>query len=143
MEGLIRSFLWGQQGSKRIHWVNWDTICQPIEEGGLGIRRLQDTKYILRGKLAWKVMDGSSLWARFIRTKYGMDQRRGEMTPKATSSILWKHIWPHFARLQKLSRWIVQKGDVDFWRDNVRGKVLDKKKEIHDDQGSHPEPSAL
>ncbi|XP_012857145.1 PREDICTED: uncharacterized protein LOC105976424 [Erythranthe guttata] len=71
MERLFRKFLWGKYEGYGINWINWTTICQPKDEGGLGFRSLLDTKKIMAGKLAWRVLEGKTLWARFARAKYG------------------------------------------------------------------------
>ncbi|KAL9680391.1 hypothetical protein QQ045_018270 [Rhodiola kirilowii] len=35
IERLMRNFLWDRSSSARHHWVNWDTIYRPKDEGGL------------------------------------------------------------------------------------------------------------
>lgn len=57
----MKAFIWIQHGHKRLHWVAWDEICTPYNEGGLGIRTLKDTVYGLQGKLAWKVYSGENM----------------------------------------------------------------------------------
>ena len=40
-EGLIRKFWWGQRGDRRkIHWVRWEELCKPKNEGGMGFKDL-------------------------------------------------------------------------------------------------------
>ena len=37
-----RDFLWDSNNSGNgFHWVNWDEVCRPKQEGGLGIRPLR------------------------------------------------------------------------------------------------------
>jgi hypothetical protein len=41
IEKLQRDFLWGGLGDEfKFHLVNWRTICAPIQQGGLGLRRI-------------------------------------------------------------------------------------------------------
>ncbi|KAL4295459.1 hypothetical protein GQ457_12G031020 [Hibiscus cannabinus] len=36
--GMVSNFLWGGASDKRrIHWVSWSLLCQPLENGGLGL----------------------------------------------------------------------------------------------------------
>ena len=51
IERLQRDFLWGCDGEvKRYHLVAWESICRPIESGGLGVRRLITFNRALLGK---------------------------------------------------------------------------------------------
>lgn len=41
IEKMNRRFLWGGNEDKRaLHLVNWDSVCKPVAQGGLGIRRM-------------------------------------------------------------------------------------------------------
>ncbi|XP_043724786.1 uncharacterized protein LOC122671558 [Telopea speciosissima] len=41
--GIFADFLWGNsEWGKRKYWVCWRKICRPLDEGGLGIRLLED-----------------------------------------------------------------------------------------------------
>lgn len=42
------NFLWGGLGEKRcINWVSWDIECLSAENGGLGLRRIDDLSVTL------------------------------------------------------------------------------------------------
>ncbi|KAJ0609001.1 putative RNA-directed DNA polymerase [Helianthus annuus] len=42
LEKLIRRFLWGgSNGASKMHWVSWDQISMPKEDGGIGICKLR------------------------------------------------------------------------------------------------------
>lgn len=126
MEGLIRTFLWSQNGQNRSHWVSWDKISTPTDTGGLGIRKLSETIYGLHGKLAWNIFPGESLLARLLYEKYGLLGIHGQHTFRPNySSRLWKVLYLHFQNLQHMSCWRVGEGSIRFWQTNRIGEILD------------------
>lgn len=100
VEGMIKSFLWSQQGERRAHWVSWKNICTPTCHGGLGIRSLSDTIFGMQGKLA-----GTSLWARIMQQKYGINRCHVPITLHQTDSRLWRKLMQHFQSLLAVATW--------------------------------------
>ena len=47
IERLQRDFLWGDS---RNHLVGWDKVCAPLENGGLGVRKITTLNKALLGK---------------------------------------------------------------------------------------------
>ncbi|CAM8892705.1 unnamed protein product [Rhodiola kirilowii] len=92
LERLMRNFLWDRGTSQRHHWVNWETICTPKDEGGLGLRQLLDVKQCLLSKLAWNFLENKSLWANYARDKY---------LHSSYSSAIWTAIQPYIRRLRR------------------------------------------
>lgn len=123
IERLLRTFLWNQCGQSHVQWVSWNKVARPLQEGGLGIRKFSDTIIGLRGKLAWRIIEGKSLWSRILQRKYGV--LHGGLQPRNASSRLWKALFPHFQHLQQMARWQIGRGDVKIWTDNWSGEVLD------------------
>lgn len=40
---LMFNFFWhDKKGNKKYHWIIWEKICRPKEEGGFGMRRFND-----------------------------------------------------------------------------------------------------
>lgn len=127
----MKAFMWSHQGQKRTHWLSWDEVCKPYQEGGLGLRTLKDTNYGLQGKLAWKVYAGNTLWTKLLRQKYGVNSASGEFTRRQSASALWRQIYPHFQNFYDIGRWTVGQGKISFWRTNWLGKVLDPTNSSH------------
>ena len=69
IEGMCAAFLWS--GSPNTHTkakVAWEDICQPKDEGGLGIRRLTDTSRVFALSLIWRLLTNSgSLWVAWTK----------------------------------------------------------------------------
>ncbi|KAL0294901.1 UNVERIFIED_CONTAM: hypothetical protein Sradi_6862200 [Sesamum radiatum] len=68
IEKRLRSFLW--KGSTGVGYakVSWHQVCQPIEEGCLGIRDLLALNRGLMSQHLWQIISGdrSSLWVDWI-----------------------------------------------------------------------------
>ncbi|KAK0598705.1 hypothetical protein LWI29_037213 [Acer saccharum] len=82
IERIQRSFLWGDEAVKRkVHAVNWDTVCKSKLHGGLGIGRMAVKNKALIAKWVWRFSkEDSSLWRRVIIARYGLDE----------NCLLWK-----------------------------------------------------
>ncbi|CAN1186582.1 Putative ribonuclease H protein At1g65750 [Linum perenne] len=60
----IRVFILGaQNGERKIHLVNWDTVYLPKKLGGLGLRKTKEMNDAYMMKLAWNLLKNSNeLW---------------------------------------------------------------------------------
>lgn len=64
-------FFWGiKDGKPKKKWSAWGNICRLIKEMGLGLRNLEDMQVSLHLKLAWNLLQASSLWVKFLISKY-------------------------------------------------------------------------
>jgi hypothetical protein len=73
IEKLQRDFLWqGKSDKKKFNLVDWNSICKPKEDGGLGFRPLRLMNQALLGKWLWRIGEiSNSLWKRILLAKYG------------------------------------------------------------------------
>ena len=56
--------------------MNWDRICTPIDQGGLGVRDLISFNKVLLGKWMWRFgLEDSKLWRHVLAVKYGVEGR--------------------------------------------------------------------
>ena len=59
-------------------------MCQPKEEGGMGLRKMEQMNKAFIMKLAWGMVQENNLWVQFLKDKY-MRNNMGEDHPVATS----------------------------------------------------------
>ncbi|KAL9659167.1 hypothetical protein QQ045_024031 [Rhodiola kirilowii] len=103
IERMMCNFLWDRGSTTKHHWVTWEAICKPKDEGGLGLRLLSDVKKCLLSKLAWRFMQNKSIWAKFARSKY---------LYSSYTSTIWTALKPYIRRLRRDSCWEIGKGDI-------------------------------
>ncbi|KAK9268862.1 hypothetical protein L1049_000627 [Liquidambar formosana] len=115
LNSIMAKFLWCDKDfDKRRHWVSWDLISLPFEEGGLGVRDFNDISAAFRVKQVWQWLQKDSLWADFVDSKY--------VTGTLNSSQLWKSLLPWVSFTIHHSKYLVGNGEkVDFWRSNWLG----------------------
>ena len=69
IERLQRDFLWGDS---KLHLVGWDKVCAPLQNGGLGVRKLTTFNKALLGKWLWRFgNEETRLWRRVVALKFG------------------------------------------------------------------------
>ena len=74
LEGLDRvnrNFLWGSTDTaKKIHWVGWDKVTKPRDEGGLGLQSAKGRNSAFRAKLNWRFhTEGVAPWNQVLKMK--------------------------------------------------------------------------
>ena len=72
IEMLIRKFWWGKRGGqRRIHWKNWETLCKPKFDRGMGFKDLVRFNKAMLTKQVWRLLtDKTSLFFKVFSTKY-------------------------------------------------------------------------
>ncbi|KAL9663610.1 hypothetical protein QQ045_019001 [Rhodiola kirilowii] len=99
MERLSANFIW----DGKHHWVSWDNIFLPKNEGGLGIINLRGVKEDMLGKVAWRFLLNESCWAKFSRNKY---------LKKSRKPGIWSSVMPLVNSLKRESYWTFGRGDI-------------------------------
>ena len=77
IDRVNRNFLWGSsETTRKIHWVGWQKVTKPKEEGGLGLQKAKGRNTALLAKLNWKFhMEEDALWVRVLKRKYCSNRR--------------------------------------------------------------------
>ncbi|GJZ35590.1 hypothetical protein Tco_0581407 [Tanacetum coccineum] len=93
LESIRSHFFKGHDmSSKKASWVNWNKVIAPKEKGGLGVSSLYALNRGLMFKWVWRfISQGSSLWARVIKTIHGADGNIG-MVRKVGVKSCWANI---------------------------------------------------
>ncbi|XP_027062756.1 uncharacterized protein [Coffea arabica] len=121
IEGWFSNFLWGEsKWGLKCHWIRWQDLCVPREEGGLGFRRLEDVHTAFSIKLWWNFRSLSSLWSSFMKAKY-CAQVHPNLVNHHGGSLVWRRMLTvrHLAELH--IGWIGRSGGLNFWFDNWIG----------------------
>lgn len=93
LDRVNRNFLWGSiDTAKKIHWIGWEKVIRPKEEGGLGLQSAKDRNLALISKLNWRFhTEGEALWVRVLKMKYYSQRRR---IAANVDKLLCSPIWP-------------------------------------------------
>lgn len=98
-----------------MHWISWEQILLPTDEGGLGIRRLSDMVIVFSYKLWWRYRALNSLWARNLHNKYGPTDFLEHIRITGHDNRIWRRLVQIGTEAHQLIRWSLAKGDVSFW----------------------------
>lgn len=119
IESIFANFFWGKSDwGNRKHWVAWVSLCLPVAEGGIGVRSISDVKKAFHLKLCWLLCTSDSVWADFMRCKYGVSKSPIFWSGPQRGSVLWKSLRGYNKLFSGLCGWNIGKGDVSFWFDN-------------------------
>ncbi|VVA37427.1 PREDICTED: reverse mRNAase, partial [Prunus dulcis] len=117
---LVAQFWWNSStGNKKIHWMAWDRLCAPKEEGGLGFRNLHAFNLALLAKQGWRLLQNpNSLITKVLKAKYFPTRSFLETVVSPHASVVWKSLCEARTVIIQGSRWQVGSGDtIGIWED--------------------------
>lgn len=120
LTGAVSRFWWSTKGNNRgLHWVAWDKICVPQEEGGLGFRDSRDFNLALLAKQVWRLLIyPESLLARGMKGRYYRHSNPLNVGKANNPSYGWTSLWTARSVLQaELVRTIGDGADTRVWED--------------------------
>ncbi|GLT58567.1 hypothetical protein SLA2020_314490 [Shorea laevis] len=124
IDRISRNFLWGSVDSQRkIHLVDWNTICKPKAHGGLGFRSTRDANIVAMSKLNWRIhTEKENIWREVLVKKYNINDIH--YTPPSSASPVLKNISKGTPLFISGIKWVPRNGSlVRFWSDHWVGKA--------------------
>ncbi|CAN1123634.1 Putative ribonuclease H protein At1g65750 [Linum perenne] len=117
----IRNFIWGStEGARRIHNVNWQTVCMPKSLGGLGLRSARELNKAFLMKVAWGVFSRpDELWVKVLLTKYMKQSINGWCLKRRSGhSATWRGVLSVWEATLRGLQWSIRDGRrTKFWTD--------------------------
>ncbi|XP_020584790.1 uncharacterized protein LOC110027626 [Phalaenopsis equestris] len=117
LERIFNRFLWAGN-RKQVAWAGWQKVAKPWEAGDLGFKGLHQMQHISLCKLWIKFRQNEYLWAKFMQAKYCKFDHPGEVTRKVGDSRIWIQMLKVREDIEKLLRWELGQGEINFWKDN-------------------------
>ncbi|KAL9224837.1 hypothetical protein vseg_000833 [Gypsophila vaccaria] len=73
--------------------VAWQTVCQPKDEEGIGIKNLELSNVAMIGRLVdWVAEKRDSIWVRWVHANYIKDQDWMDYQPSSSTSWVWRRV---------------------------------------------------
>ena len=129
IESIQRRFLWnGLDDKRKIHWIDWRTVCLSKCKGGLGIGNIRAINQALLAKWVWRFsLETNAFWKQVLCAKYGLNQRDLSLNVSSSNSFspfmnsLWRLLYNSgdFSHIiQSGFRFSLGNGEhINFWTD--------------------------
>ena len=93
-------------------------MCQPKEQGGLGIQNLDIQKKCLLSKWLFKLCNEEGIWQELLRNKYLKDKTLGQVNKKLGDSYFWTSLMGVKDKFLSLGCFSLKDGSqIRFWED--------------------------
>jgi hypothetical protein len=124
IRSLQRNLLWsGHQPNKKWALVNWDKLCLPKSQGGLGLRDPGKLNQVMGAKIWWRwLKNPTAAWAQLWKQKYAPhipEDQAIRLNNHIQGSNIWNTAWQNRTLVQHHAFWEVRDGgSALFWTDS-------------------------
>ena len=109
---------------KKYRLAKWDIMCQPKDQGGLGIHSLELKNIALLSKWLYRLLTTNGTWQQLIRNKYIGTKPLVQVQWKNGDSHFWASLMKTKQEFLKFGTFIVKDGSqVRFWEDRWLGNI--------------------
>ncbi|XP_074300959.1 uncharacterized protein LOC141632299 [Silene latifolia] len=93
IEKIVRQFLWGSDGKRRLVFFSWSKVCRSRMQGGFDIREVLGWNKTLLLKIFWSYNHScTSIWLQWSR-EYIFKQASGwDLVAATCSSPIWRQV---------------------------------------------------
>lgn len=130
IDSLIANFWWGQSDvGGKVHWLSWEKLGLPKEEGGMGFRCLKDFNMALLAKIGWRILrHPDAMWVQVLKGLYFPNCDFLSATKGSRASWAWSSILEGRKLLQSHVMWQVLNGEsISTWKDRWIPGILSGK----------------
>ena len=117
---LVQNYWWGaENGKRRTHWMAWDRMVRPKNQGGIGFRDMRLFNQALLARQAWRLIQyPTSLYAQVLKAKYYPNGVLTDTIFSGSGSSTWHAIEYGLELLKKGIIWRVGNGaSIRTWQD--------------------------
>ncbi|WVZ53496.1 hypothetical protein U9M48_004427 [Paspalum notatum var. saurae] len=124
MDYFRSRFFWQIDQHKKKYWLaKWEILCQPKDQGGLGILDLDLQNRSLLSKWLFKLCK-KGIWQQLLRNKYLRNWTLSQVERKPGDSHFWSSLMGVKAQFLNLGSFILKNWtQVRFWEDTLLGGV--------------------
>ncbi|WVZ90481.1 hypothetical protein U9M48_036780 [Paspalum notatum var. saurae] len=112
-------FFWqGDENRKKYRLAKWSILCQPKDQGGLGILDLNTKNSALLRKWLYKLLTSDGMWQQILRNKYIGSKPLAQLEWKIGESHFWSCLMKVKLDFLRFRTFLVKDGSqVRFWED--------------------------
>ncbi len=116
-------FYWqGDESRRKYRLAKWNILCQPKDQGGLGIHDLHFKNIALLSKWLFKLLTSEGTWQQLLRKKYLESKPLVQAEWKSGDSHFWSSLMKAKQDFLRFGTFKINNGSqVRFWEDNWLG----------------------
>ena len=105
---IDRGFFWqGDDHKKKYRLTRWDVVCQPKDQGGLGIHNLEIQNKCLLSKWLFKLINEEGVWHDLLKRKYLYNKSITQVDRKQGDSYFLPGLMNVKSTFLNMGSWIV------------------------------------